>query len=88
MESFGAFRLFLYLCNFTSKILSLDKAKKLSYYLVLFSLIRIFEALPRRHSRSTNQKNYRFIWFCPRLFVSLQSECINTYLNRSKNNNN
>jgi hypothetical protein len=42
MESFGAFRLFLYLCNFTSKILSLDKAKKLSYYLVLFSLIRIF----------------------------------------------
>ena len=25
------------------------------------------------------QKNYRFVWFCPHLFVSLQSECVTTH---------
>ena len=56
MESFGAFRLFLYLCNFTSKILSLDKAKKLSYYLVLFSLIRIFAVVVRNYIPKISKK--------------------------------
>ena len=52
---------------------TIDKTKKLSFYLVLSSLIRIFEALLEDTLARQNKKTIVFIWFCPHLFVSLHS---------------
>jgi hypothetical protein len=54
-----------------SKVLSLEKTKKMVFFLVFCSLIRTFE-LSRRYFRSKKQKKWYFSWFFARLFVPLQ----------------